>query len=129
MFFFPFLFSFVRTHSEGKPTYLYSPSETEELILHRSDHVNDYCALSRDSAADGNANSNAADKPEMWMCYAGGSGFGGYGGYGGYHRRIRVFELDANEARITTWKRLEYGDTGTRLDEQVLVDGGVVVAS
>ena len=60
------------------------------------------------------------------MCYAGGSGFGGYGGYGGYHRRLRVFELDANEARIKTWKRLEYGNTEERLDEQLLVDGGTV---
>jgi hypothetical protein len=61
------------------------------------------------------------------MCYAGGSGFGGYGGYGGYHRRLRVFEIDTNQARITTWKRLEYGEIDKRLDEQIVVDSGTVM--
>ena len=83
------------------------------------DHVNDYCSLSK--SADG--------KPELWMCYAGGSGFGGYGGYGGYHRRVRVFELDMNEARIVTWKRIEYGETEMQLDKTVIIDGGRVTAA
>lgn len=82
------------------------------------DHVNDYCALSKDPTS---------GDPNLWMCYAGGSGFGGYGGYGGYHRRARLFEIDANEARIRTWKRLEYGDTAKRLDEQIIVDSGKVI--
>ncbi|KAF2868026.1 Metallo-dependent phosphatase-like protein [Massariosphaeria phaeospora] len=82
------------------------------------DHANDYCSLSK--------NQGTGD-PELWMCYAGGSGFGGYGGYGGYHRRLRVFEIDTNQARISTWKRLEYGDIGKRLDEQIIVDLGKVV--
>ncbi|KAL8975634.1 MAG: hypothetical protein Q9197_000109 [Variospora fuerteventurae] len=92
------------------------------------DHVNDYCALSRSEGAD------AKDaKPELWMCYAGGAGFGGYGGYdhvidGGYHRRVRVFEFDMDEARIRTWKRLEYGDTEKRLDEMLIAEAGIVVA-
>lgn len=60
----------------------------------------------------------------MWMCYAGGVGFGGYAGYGGYIRRLRLFEVDANEARIRTWKRVEYGNTDQRIDEQIIVDGG-----
>ena len=85
------------------------------------DHVNDYCMLDK----------SAEDKPQLWMCYGGGSGFGGYGGrsngYGAYHRRIRFFEIDTNEARISTWKRLEYGETATRLHEQIIVDGGRVV--
>jgi 3',5'-cyclic AMP phosphodiesterase CpdA len=81
------------------------------------DHANDYCMPSNDEAGE----------PELWMCYAGGSGFGGYGGYGGYHRRIRLFEIDTNQARISTWKRLEYGDTEIRLDEQVIVDSGNVL--
>ncbi|KAL8705766.1 MAG: hypothetical protein Q9201_001112 [Fulgogasparrea decipioides] len=86
------------------------------------DHVNDYCALSKHE-----------DKPELWMCYAGGAGFGGYGGYkdkieGGYHRRVRVFEFDMDEARIRTWKRLEYGDREKKVDEMVIVEGGQVVA-
>jgi hypothetical protein len=78
------------------------------------DHANEYCALS--SHDDG--------KPALWMCYAGGSGFGGYGGYGGYHRRIRFFDIDMNEARITTYKRVEYGDLEKKVDEQTIVDGG-----
>jgi 3',5'-cyclic AMP phosphodiesterase CpdA len=65
---------------------------------------------------------------KIWLCYAGGSGFGGYGGYGGYIRRVRVFEFDANEARITTWKKLEYGEVGRKIDEQIIVEGGRVVA-
>lgn len=70
------------------------------------------------------------------MCYAGGAGFGGYGGYGGYVRRARFYDFDMNIARITTYKRLEYlapgdetyGEKGikARVDEQVIVEGGVV---
>lgn len=83
------------------------------------DHVNDYCSLSR----------SAEGKPELWMCYAGGSGFGGYGGYGGYHRRLRVFDFDMNEARIVTWKRIEYGETEKQLDKTVIVESRGVVAA
>lgn len=92
----------------------------EEGILAVScghDHVNDYCSLSKSS--DG--------KPELWMCYAGGSGFGGYGGYGGYVRRVRLFEFDMNGARITTWKRVEAGSVDKRIDEAIIVDGGSVI--
>lgn len=90
------------------------------------DHVNDYCALSR---SEGSEDRN----PELWMCYAGGAGFGGYGGYGhviagGYHRRVRLFEFEMDEARIRTWKRLEYGDTEKKVDEMLIVEGGKVVA-
>ncbi|KAK4696701.1 hypothetical protein P7C71_g1260, partial [Lecanoromycetidae sp. Uapishka_2] len=83
------------------------------------DHVNDYCSLAK--SPDG--------KPQLWMCYAGGSGFGGYGGYGGYHRRLRVFEFDMNEARIVTWKRIEYGETEKQLDKTIIVESGRVAAS
>ena len=65
---------------------------------------------------------------KIWLCYGGGVGFGGYGGYNGYIRRVRLFELDANEAKIRTWKRVEYGDVSKRVDEQVIVDAGRVVA-
>ncbi|AEO63221.1 uncharacterized protein THITE_2108159 [Thermothielavioides terrestris NRRL 8126] len=83
------------------------------------DHVNEYCALSR--AEDGT--------PALWMCHAGAAGFGGYAGYGGFHRKIRVFDFDMNEARITTWKRVEYGpDADSRIEELMLVDAGKVVA-
>ncbi|KAF2084287.1 Metallo-dependent phosphatase [Saccharata proteae CBS 121410] len=78
------------------------------------DHVNDYCGTGKDG--------------RLWMCYAGGSGFGGYGGYDGYIRRVRVFEVDANEARISTWKRVEWGEVDRRVDEMVIVDGGRVAA-
>lgn len=82
-----------------------------------SDHVNDYCMLER----------NSKSEPSLWMCYAGGSGFGGYGGYGGYIRRIRFFDIDMNEARIVTYKRLESGLTASRIDEMIIVDGGKVI--
>jgi hypothetical protein len=58
------------------------------------------------------------------MCYAGGSGFGGYGGYYGYHRKVRIFDIDMNEARITTYKRVEYGETEKKIDEQIIVKSG-----
>ncbi|RDW71175.1 phosphoesterase-like protein [Coleophoma cylindrospora] len=89
------------------------------LVSVGHDHANEYCALSRNEKAD----------PALWMCYAGGAGFGGYGGYGGYHRRIRFFDIDMNEARINTYKRVEYGDLAARVDEQIIVDGGRVVHS
>jgi hypothetical protein len=60
----------------------------------------------------------------MWMCYSGGIGFGGYAGYDGYIRRLRMFEVDTEEARITTWKRVEYGATEERVDQQILVEAG-----
>ena len=82
------------------------------------DHVNDYCMMSKDPAS---------GEGDLWMCYAGGSGFGCYGGYGGYHRRLRVWEVDTNQARISTWKRLEYGDTKARINHQIIVDAGKVV--
>ena len=81
------------------------------------DHANEYCAHSK-------SENDLIHKEGIWMCYAGGAGFGGYGGYGGYHRRIRFFDLDMNEARITTYKRVEYGETKKRIDEQVIVEGG-----
>lgn len=100
------------------------------------DHVNDYCALSH-SATEKQDNE---PKPELWMCYAGGSGFGGYAGYEdpdndkkGFRRRVRVYEFDMNEARISTWKRVEWGpkkgDTEKRVDEIIMVEGGKVVAA
>jgi 3',5'-cyclic AMP phosphodiesterase CpdA len=121
------------------------------------DHANDYCMLSdnkskvpstlrprqdveaADTATEDDASPADEERPapllskpprksdKIWLCYGGGVGFGGYGGYGGYVRRVRLFELDANEARIRTWKRLEYGETDKRIDEQTIVDGGVVV--
>jgi hypothetical protein len=68
--------------------------------------------------------------PALWLCYAGGAGFGGYGGYGGYHRRVRFFSIDTNQGRITTYKRVEWEraeEMGKRIDEQIIVDGGIVV--
>lgn len=82
------------------------------------DHANEYCALSQSP-------NDAVHKEGIWMCYAGGAGFGGYGGYGGYHRRVRFFEIDMNQARVSTYKRVEYGDTAKRIDEQVVVEGGI----
>jgi len=87
------------------------------LVSCGHDHVNDYCLPAN----------NKQGKAALWMCYGGGAGFGGYGGYYGYHRRVRFFDFDMNEARIATWKRLEWGDTQRRIDEQIIVDGGKVV--
>lgn len=117
------------------------------------DHCNDYCSLSLRGVTQAklgtaeNPFPNPVDpgpgahpargaeeqkpdhgQPALWMCYGGGVGFGGYAGYDGYIRRLRVFEVDTNEAKISTWKRLEAGDTASRIDEQVIVDGGKPVA-
>lgn len=103
------------------------------------DHVNDYCALkpqkpeARDeaqSAAEHPVHGKKAGHLGPWMCYAGGSGFGGYAGYGGFHRRVRVWEVDTNAGRMTTWKRVECcgEDTFKQIDEITLVEGGTVVA-
>lgn len=92
------------------------PTHPACFTYQTSDHANEYCALSR----------NEALEPALWMCYAGGAGFGGYGGYGGYHRRMRFFDIDMNEARITTYKRVEYGDIGAKIDEQIIVEAGKV---
>ncbi|KAJ2981166.1 hypothetical protein NUW58_g6757 [Xylaria curta] len=82
------------------------------------DHANEYCMLSADEEK---------GKPELWMCYGGGAGFGGYGNYEGYTRTVRVFDIDMNTARITTYKRLEYGETEKRIDQQIIVEGGNVM--
>ncbi|KAJ8127460.1 hypothetical protein O1611_g6177 [Lasiodiplodia mahajangana] len=82
------------------------------------DHANEYCMLSTDEEK---------GTPALWMCYGGGAGFGGYGGYNGYVRRVRFFDIDMNTARITTYKRLEYGETDKRIDQQIIVDGGNVM--
>lgn len=87
------------------------------------DHVNEFCALRCSQAEDKGVDDCP---PEMWLCHAGGSGFGGYGGWGEYHRRVRIFEMDFHQGRMQTWKRLEYGDTEARVDEQFIVDQGLV---
>ena len=99
------------------------------------DHVNDYCALARSDTE----KVDGEPKPELWMCYAGGSGFGGYGGYGkelggrNFVRRVRVYEFDMNEARISTWKRVEWGpnkgDKEKRVDEMIIVENGKLAAA
>jgi len=106
------------------------------------DHANDFCLFPdkkkmfdpATGAPSSSSPSSSAPKTspnakfdKIWLCYAGGSGFGGYGGYGQYHRRVRFWELNASEGRISTWKRLEYGDTEKRLDEHNVVDAGKVV--
>ncbi|GAP84023.1 putative calcineurin-like phosphoesterase [Rosellinia necatrix] len=88
------------------------------LVSCGHDHANEYCMLSTDEEQ---------GKPKLWMCYGGGAGFGGYGGYNNYIRRVRFFDIDMNTARIKTYKRLEYGETDRRIDEQIIVDGGNVM--
>lgn len=73
---------------------------------------------------------DSKSEPSLWMCYGGGAGFGGYGGYGDYVRRVRFFDIDMNEARIITYKRLEWAeeeaDLEAKIDEMIVVDGGKV---
>lgn len=111
-------------------------NEGVSIVSCGHDHVNSHCVLSRhtapnpsspDTAADAEhpAHSHSKKDPALWMCYAGGAGFGGYGGgnWGSFHRRVRVFEFDAQEGRVLTWKRLEC--CGTDMEEKK--DLGVIV--
>ena len=92
------------------------------LVSCGHDHANDYCVPGLAKSAH-----DAKPQPALWMCYGGGAGFGGYGGYGGYRRRLRFFDIDMNEARITTYKRIENGPLkDKKVDEQIVVDGGRV---
>jgi hypothetical protein len=92
-----------------------TPDDGDTYVL-SSDHVNDYCMLEQD----------ANDKPSLWMCYGGGVGLGGYGGYNDYVRRVRFFDFDMGPGQVRTYKRLEWGQTETKLDEMIIVDGGSV---
>lgn len=88
------------------------------------DHVNDFCALlTRQTQQDGNKNLQRGP----WLCYGGGSGFGGYCSYGRerFHRRTWIWELDTSTGSLKTWIRVEYDED--RVNELVLVQGGVVV--
>lgn len=69
---------------------------------------------------------DANEKPSLWMCYGGGSGLGGYGGYNDYVRRVRFFEFDMGPGRVTTYKRLEWGQTEAKIDDMMIIDGGAV---
>ncbi|KAJ5388387.1 hypothetical protein N7509_010928 [Penicillium cosmopolitanum] len=55
--------------------------------------------------------------------------WGGYGGYDNYVRRIRFFDFDIGPGRVTTYKRLEWGQTEAKLDDMMIVDGGAVKGS
>jgi 3',5'-cyclic AMP phosphodiesterase CpdA len=83
------------------------------------DHCNEYCL--RDLVPGGNEETD-----NIWLCYGGGSGEGGYGGYGGYTRKLRLYEVDINEGRISTWKRKE-DSPDAPFDYQDLVKDGVVI--
>ncbi|KAI6345153.1 hypothetical protein MCOR25_011048 [Pyricularia grisea] len=82
------------------------------------DHVNDFCGLLPLAGTNSH---------RLWLCYAGGAGFGGYCSYGRtrFHRRMRVWELSTNTGSLTTWKRVEY--CKDRVDELLLVESGAVV--
>lgn len=120
--------AYVGNWSEGTTAPAYNSGFADALIEENvlfvscgHDHVNDYCLPKVDKKT---------KEARLWMCYGGGAGFGGYGGYNGYIRRMRVFEFDMNDARIWTWKRLEYGskeDLEKQWDKQMIVDGGKVV--
>ena len=91
------------------------------------DHANDYCTLEHHSEPSKKNGQESIDG-KLWMCYAGGSGFGGYGGYGGYKRRVRVWDFDFDGSRVKTWKRVEgeVGEQGVRVDEKdVYLEGHI----
>ncbi|MCJ1353461.1 MAG: hypothetical protein MMC33_003447 [Icmadophila ericetorum] len=92
------------------------------------DHANDYCTLEHHSEPSKKNGQESIDG-KLWMCYAGGSGFGGYGGYGGYKRRVRVWEFDFERISVGTWKRVEgeKSEEGGRVDEKTVVDSGRVL--
>jgi hypothetical protein len=69
---------------------------------------------------------DANEKPSLWMCYGGGVGMGGYGGYDDFVRRVRFFDFDMGPGRVSTYKRLEWGQTEAKIDEMMIVDGGTV---
>ncbi|KAK9455163.1 Metallo-dependent phosphatase-like protein [Dipodascopsis uninucleata] len=101
------------------------------------DHVNDFCMYDTSyspsdiSTPSGGATPKQAEQDakdmSIWLCHGGAAGLGGYGGYGDYVRRIRFFEVDTYSGKITSWKRLEHGDTESKIDMQVLVDQGKVI--
>jgi 3',5'-cyclic AMP phosphodiesterase CpdA len=98
------------------------------------DHVNDYCTIdghSKPSDIDvsklGSEAKSNAEKGRLWMCYAGGSGYGGYGGYGGYKRRVRIWEFHMNEGDVETWKRID-GEEGRTGHKKVVRSGRVLGA-
>ncbi|ODQ66418.1 Metallo-dependent phosphatase [Nadsonia fulvescens var. elongata DSM 6958] len=82
------------------------------------DHVNDFCMF--------DTHDKDGKQDKMWLCYGGAVGEGGYGGYGGYNRRLRIFEIDTEANRITSWKRLEYAPLKS-FDKQILVEGGEAI--
>ncbi|WQF86628.1 Putative calcineurin-like phosphoesterase domain, ApaH type, metallo-dependent phosphatase [Colletotrichum destructivum] len=90
------------------------------------DHVNNFCSLLPQQTPQ-NGSRTLPSGP--WLCYGGGSGFGGYCSYGGkrYHRGTRVWELVPNDGSLKTWRWVEHAMD--RVDELVLVEGGVVVDS
>ena len=96
------------------------------------DHVNDYCNLDGhsdpagvDAEELGEEAKGRAEKGRIWMCYAGGSGYGGYAGYGGYKRRVRVWDFDMNEGTVETWKRID-GEEARQGVRHVVRSGKVV---
>lgn len=94
------------------------------------DHVNDYCNIDSHTNPGGIATSVGKDKSrvergKLWMCYAGGSGYGGYAGYGGYTRRVRVWDFDMTEGHVDTWKRID--GQKDRQDHKRVVRNGQVV--
>lgn len=94
------------------------------------DHVNDYCVTARHSAPDsipaerGSEAQRMGKDGNLWMCYAGGSGYGGYAGYGGFRRRVRMWEFE-QRGSVVTWVRVD-GEEGKHGFKHVVQNGHVV---
>ncbi|KAF8471809.1 Metallo-dependent phosphatase-like protein [Kalaharituber pfeilii] len=83
------------------------------------DHTNEFCMLE---------SPDATSKGGLWMCQ---SGVAGFGGYAKSHdlvtkRKVRLFEVDPQARRVTTWKRVE-GSVDQRFEEAVLMEEGRTV--
>lgn len=84
------------------------------------DHCNEYCLRDTPEGQEPDAD----DSDNIWLCYGGGVGEGGYAGYGDYIRKLRIFEINEQDGRISSWKRAE-NDPDNAFDAQQLVNDGI----
>ncbi|ODV63870.1 uncharacterized protein ASCRUDRAFT_31083, partial [Ascoidea rubescens DSM 1968] len=78
-------------------------------------HTNDCCILS-----------SLPHDDDIWLCYNAAAGEGGYGNPQiAFSRKVRLFSLDKNKKKITSWKRAE-NNPDSIIDYQVLVNDGKV---
>lgn len=84
------------------------------------DHCNEYCLRDTPEGQEPDAH----DSKNLWLCYGGGAGEGGYGGYDNFIRKLRIFEINEQDGRISSWKRAE-NEPLKAFDLQHLVQDGI----